>query len=207
VPGARRPDALALEPAELLREYAGLLQDLPEGPLLDLAGGECRNGLYAARLTGRPVVCCDASGEALERAESLAREQGLDVGPGSHAVRLHRKDMERDGDPAPLPKGPFAAILVFRYLHRPLFPHIRAAVAPGGLVFYETFTEDQPAHGKPHNPDFLLRRGELPQHFPGFEVIHAFEGVLPDPERAVARLVCRRPAALRGPAAQSPVYR
>ena len=49
----------------------------------------------------------------------------------------------------PLPRGRFDLVVVCRYLQRDLFPALRAAVAPGGVVIYETFTTRQRALGRP----------------------------------------------------------
>jgi hypothetical protein len=38
---------------------------------------------------------------------------------------------------------------------------IIAAVAPGGILIYETFALGNEAYGRPSNPDFLLHREEL----------------------------------------------
>ena len=43
----------------------------------------------------------------------------------------------------------------------PILPDIIGAVAPGGLLLYETFAQGNERFGKPSNPDFLLRPGEL----------------------------------------------
>ena len=55
----------------------------------------------------------------------------------------------------------FAAVVVTNYLHRPLFPHLLDAVAPGGVLIYETFALGNERYGRPANPDFLLQPGEL----------------------------------------------
>lgn len=47
------------------------------------------------------------------------------------------------------------------YLHRPLFAHILESVAGDGALIYETFAEGNERFGKPSNPGFLLRPGEL----------------------------------------------
>jgi len=98
----------------------------------------------------------------------------------------------------PLPSDAYGAILVFRYLHRPLLECIRKALKNGGLLIYETFTVDQLKFGKPRNPDFLLNSGELLQTFGDWEVIHYFEGIRENPTRAVAQMICRKPAAAFG---------
>jgi len=172
------------EPAELLVDFLWLFRGKPlSGPVLDLACGDCRNGIEAARL-GHAVHCCDISNEALFRAESLARTYGV-------SVEILRVDLEQ-GDP-PIPaEQTYGAVLVFRYLHRPLFPCIRKALKPGGVLIYETFTVDQARFGKPRNPDFLLKPGELRAAFRDWELLHYFEGIKSNPERAVAQLVCRK---------------
>ena len=55
----------------------------------------------------------------------------------------------------------FAGVVVSNYLWRPLLPAIVASVAPGGALLYETFAVGHERLGRPRNPDFLLRPGEL----------------------------------------------
>jgi tellurite methyltransferase len=85
------------------------------------------------------------------------------------------------------------AILVFRYLHRPLVPFIKKALVKGGVLIYETFTVDQRRFGKPHNPRFLLKPGELLDWFEDWKVIHYSEGIVGQPQRAIAQIVCTKP--------------
>jgi len=173
------------EPARLLADFESLLPPASTlGPVLDLASGDCRNGLFLA-LKGFSVICCDRSREALDRARQM-------VPSAPSNVRFWEKDLE-SGEPRPLPENAYGAVLVFRYLHRPLMPFIRNAVRPGGFVFYETYTVDQRRFGKPRNPDHLLRPGELEGWFHDWIVHHSFEGILPDPDRAVAQLVAEKP--------------
>ncbi len=173
------------EPAALLKEYADLFVKNPlPGPVLDLACGNGRNGIYLATL-GVAVEMCDISCEALSRARELARQKGV-------APRFVVLDLEKEGA-APLKKDAYGGVVVFRYLHRPLVPAIRNAIRPSGVLIYETFTVDQVRYGKPTNPDFLLERNELRRWFADWEILHYAEGVQPDPERAVAQLVCRKP--------------
>ena len=178
------PDPMG--PAELLLERVGLFAAgaLP-GPVLDLACGDGHNGILLAERR-LEVICCDISTEALDRARALAAEQGV-------TVSLWQVDLERHGM-NPLPEDCYGAILVFRYLYRPLFPYIRKALRAGGLLVYETFTVEQTQYGRPRNPDHLLRPGELHQAFADWEILHSFEGVKENPRRAVAQLVCRKPA-------------
>jgi SAM-dependent methyltransferase len=94
-----------------------------------------------------------------------------------------------------LPRGWFDVIVVARYLQRDLFPSIVTALAPGGVVLYETFTEAQRHHGRgPTSPDHLLKPGELPTYFEGLETL-AYEEV--DEPEAVARLAAKAEARRR----------
>lgn len=171
-----------LQPAALLLEFGGLFSGL-DGPVLDLACGSGRNGLYLAGL-GAEVVFCDRDAQALEQVQRHARDLGL-------RITTWQVDLEAGANP--LPPEAYAGIIVFRYLHRPLFGAIRRALKQGGLLAYETYTAAQPRFGKPTNPDFLLRPGELEEAFTGFAIIHTFEGILENPTRAAAQIVCRRP--------------
>ena len=173
------------EVAELLVAYLDLfLKEALRGPVLDLACGDGHNGVFLAE-RGLDVTCCDISREALDRAGELAGGRGV-------TVSLWEVDLERPGI-NPLREDAYGAILVFRYLHRPLFPCIRKALRPGGLLVCETFTVEQAAFGRPRNPDHLLHPGELRQAFVDWEIVHFFEGLKDNPRRAVAQLVCRKP--------------
>ena len=174
-----------MEPATLLRVHTDLFTQHPlSGPVLDLACGNGRNGIYLATLWV-PVVLCDISEEALSRARELASLKRV-------SPRFMVLDLEK-GDSAPLEETAYGGVLVFRYLHRPLMPVIKRAIQSGGILLYETFTVDQVRYGKPTNPDFLLQPGELRQCFGDWEILHDFEGIQSDPERAVAQIVCRKP--------------
>ena len=179
---------MAKEPADrLLLDHLELLTGLDRSlPVLDLACGNGRNGLALAE-AGMPVVFADKSASALKSVEQQLAEPGL---PG----RTWEVDLELPGT-NPLAGQSFAAIIVFRYLHRPLFPAIRDAVVPGGIVVYETFTTEQPRFGRPKNPDFLLQPGELKASFQGWEEIYSYEGICQNPDRGIARIVARKPPA------------
>jgi SAM-dependent methyltransferase len=173
------------DPASFLTQHLGVFLDRAlHGPVLDLACGGGHNGVYLAA-KGLTVECCDRSPEALEQARGLAKAHGVDV-------KLWQVDLERTGV-NPLPLDAYGAILVFRYLHRPLMPHIREAMREGGILIYETFTVEQPRFGKPRNPDFLLKPGELRSWFEDWEILDAYEGIREEPKRAVAQILCRKP--------------
>jgi SAM-dependent methyltransferase len=119
---------------------------VPGGSVLDVACGSGRHcRLLAAR--GFRVTGVDRDSAALATLH------------GVHTVTTVAADLEHA--PWPLPGARFDAVLVTRYLHRPLFPALLDAVAPDGVFLYETFSVGNEAFGKPSNPDFLLAPGEL----------------------------------------------
>ena len=174
----------------LLPEYLSQLAlAADKGPILDLACGGGRNGLYLIE-HNIPVVFGDINPEALAQVQqALTGEQ---VSAGAHLATLWPVDFERYQE-RQLNDRMFGGIVVYRYLHRPLFGSIKQAVYPGGIVIYETFTVDQPQFGRPGNPDFLLEHGELQTVFSDWNILHSFEGVVTnnsgDGSQAIAQIV------------------
>jgi tellurite methyltransferase len=163
------------------------------GPVLDLACGSGRNGLHLIA-NGMPVVFADVNAEALGRVS-----QALLRAPHSqhkYLAMLQETDFET-ANGQPLEQARYGAILVFRYLHRPLMEDIKAAVKPGGLVIYETFTLDQRQFGRPSNTDFLLRPNELRDNFDNWNIHFSYEGILTDkqgqPQSAISQIVASKP--------------
>ena len=172
--------------SELLIKYLTLILSLGcSKKVLDLACGRGRNGLFLLK-NNIPVTFVDKKEEAL-----LNISAGIDKQINA-SYRCLQIDLE-SGKSNLLESEKFGAILVFNYLHRPLFPLIRSAVSKGGLIFYETFTVRQRNFGRPKNSDYLLEEGELLKKFEGWEIIDYFEGVKVDPTRSIASLVARKP--------------
>jgi SAM-dependent methyltransferase len=116
----------------------------PGGAALDLACGAGRHTrLLAAH--GFTVTALDRDLAALDAPPQIERIAA---------------DLE-GANPWPLLGRQFDLIVVTNYLHRPLFPAIAAALKPGGVLLYETFAIGNERYGKPSNPDFLLKDGEL----------------------------------------------
>jgi SAM-dependent methyltransferase len=151
----------------------------PGGEMLDLACGRGRHARLFLAL-GHPVVLVDRD------------VSGVTDLVGKPAAEVLEKDLE-DGTGWPLGNRVFDAVVIANYLHRPLFPCIFGAVAPGGLLIYETFAEGNEKLGRPRKPEYLLRRGELIQLLePSFQVI-AFEDVeLKLPRAAVVQRIAAR---------------
>ena len=100
-----------------------------------------------------------------------------------------------DLEHAPLPTKEYDLIVNFCYLQRALAPQIVAALKPGGVLVFETYTLDQLQFGwGPKNPDYLLRPGELREMFADLETLLYQEGVIQGDRgpKAVASLIGRK---------------
>jgi len=181
--GSRGPAARLWRPAPFLEH---VLPRLPRGRVLDVAAGAGREAVFLA-LHGFEVQAWDHDPEALARASALARRHGVRI--ETVVSDLERTDLE-------LPRARFAVVMCFRFLHRPLFARLEAAVAPGGVLVYETFRLGQEKFGRPLRRQFLLEGGELSTAFPSLDV-EQYAECEPAGGPITARLLARRPAAAR----------
>jgi hypothetical protein len=94
----------------------------------------------------------------------------------------------------------YDGIIVANYLHRPLLPAIAQALAAGGVLIYETFARGNEQFGRPYNPDFLVRPGELLDAFAMLTVIAFEQGEVSVPRPAVIQRI----AAVAGPLGRLP---
>jgi len=175
--GRTMPD----EPAALLVENRSLLPK--SGKALDIAMGTGRNALYLASL-GFRVTGVDLSAVAVEKCRQKAERLGLPI-----------EALVADLEHHPLPTEEYNLIVNFYYLQRSLSPRIVAALKPGGVLVFESFTTDQLQFGwGPKSPDHLLRPGELQELFAGLETLLYHEGIIQGDRgpKAVARLMGRK---------------
>lgn len=146
------------------------------GSALDVACGRGRHALALAR-AGFRVTALDRSLDALR---DLRR---LDTGG---TLQLACVDLEAWR----WPTDQFSVVVVSRYLDRERFDAMRAALKPGGVLLYETFTEHQlrHAHG-PRSRAHLLAPGELRLRVRGMDVLYDEEV---SGSASVARVAARR---------------
>lgn len=157
------------------------------GVVLDVAAGGGRHTRwFAAR--GWHVVAVDRDTSALV---DLALDGGS-AAPDGGDVEVVEADLE-DG-PWPFPGRRFDGVVVTHYLHRPLLPTLVAAVAPGGVLVYETFAVGHERFGRPSNPDWLLRPGELLDAVRGALTVVAYEDLTTDRPARVQRIAAVRRA-------------
>ena len=165
-----------------VRRFLPLIR--PGGRVLDLAAGTGRHTRLMLEM-GFRVTAVDRDITALA---ALAGERC--------EIRAH--DLEA-GAPWPLGGG-YDGIIVTNYLHRPLFAPIAAALAPDGIVIYETFATGNERFGRPKNPDFLLRPGELLAAFAGLTIVAFEAGEVSRPRPAVIQRI----AAVNSPLGRLP---
>ena len=162
----------------------------PGGHVLDIACGKGRHTRLALQM-GFEVTAVDRDLSGIADIEGVANlhlvQMDLEAAPASGSACL-------DGLIQTAEKSAFDAVIVTNYLWRPLLPDIVAAVAPAGLLIYETFAIGNERYGRPKNPDYLLRPGELidavKDHLTPIAYQHA---TLTNPERVVARIVAVAP--------------
>ena len=176
-------------PSAWVRRFIPLIR--PGGRVLDLAAGAGRHTRLLLDM-GFRVTAIDrdianlrplAGGKCDVR--TLDLETGLETGAPESALG---------------PLGGFDGVVVTNYLYRPLFAPIAAALAPDGVLIYETFAVGNERFGRPRNPDFLLRRGELIEAFAALTIVAFEEGEVTRPRPAFIQRI----AALAGPLGRLP---
>lgn len=159
-------------PAQFLQEH---WHRLPKGRLLDLATGRGRNALFLAA-KGYAIEGVDRDEQALASLTETARGRRIEN------LTLRHVDMESGRDlSSDFPIERYDTILVFFYLHRPLFPTLLQALKPGGVLMYETFLIDNHLrHNHPRRREFCLAHNELLHLTKGLRVLHYDEGAHTD---------------------------
>lgn len=162
-------------PSAWVRRFAPLIRRA--GRVLDLAAGGGRHTRLLLDM-GFAVTAVDRDIDRLQPfAGPLCEVRAIDLEAGTPEAAL-----------APLGGG-FDGIVVTDYLHRPLLAPIAAALAPAGVLIYETFAAGNERLGRPRNPDFLLRPGELLAAFAGLAIVAFEQGEVASPRPAIIQRI------------------
>ncbi len=169
-----RPADTDIPPSPWVSRFAHLVRQ--GGSVLDVAAGHGRHSNFFLE-RGHAVTAVDIDVTGL---------MWLEGRPGFDSLP---HDLEGDG--WPFESEVFAGIVVANYLHRPHFQNLIESLAPGGVVLVETFGQGNETLGRPRNPDFLLRPGELLEAFSGHLQIVAYEcGREDQPRLAIRQRIC-----------------
>lgn len=164
-----------IPPSEWVKVH---LDQMPcNGQILDLACGSGRHARLLAA-AGYSVVAVDRDEQALS---GLAGIAGIET-----------RCLDLEGEEWPLAGEQFSRIVVTNYLWRPRLQDLASMLQPGGVLIYETFMVGNEAFGKPSNPDFLLRPGELRRFAEeqGWSILAFAEGEVSTPKPAVTQRIC-----------------
>ena len=159
----------------------------PQARVLDVACGAGRHVRWFAQ-RGCRVTGVDRDGAAMQALANLAEIVVADI----------------ENAPWPLPGRSFDAVVVTNYLWRDLLPMLMASVANGGVLIYETFAAGNETVGKPSNPAFLLRPGELLKAMRSLRVVAFEDGFETALNNSAPRFVQRIVAVREPPAAPAP---
>lgn len=176
---ASKESYLGIRPSpSLQREIERIKQLVPGKRALDIACGEGRNSLFL-REHGFQVTAVDISDIGLAKGKQRAAELGLDI--NFRQADLDEYEIE----------GQYDLVLNFNYLLRQLIPQEVAALAPGGILLFDTIRES-PSLLQSHNPDYLLKCGELQQIFEEYDGEILFFEETDSGEMPTARLLFRK---------------
>jgi SAM-dependent methyltransferase len=157
-----------------LRRFSRLIT--PQGKVLDVAAGKGRNARWLAA-QGFRVEGVDRDAAALDSMQGIAN------------ITTRQADLENAGWPYGGQR--FDAIIVCRYLHRPLLPLLASSLAPRGILIYETYMQGHENYGRPRNPDFLLMSNELLAAFESsLEIVDFEQGLLEQSPPAMLQRIC-----------------
>lgn len=173
------------EPSPWVVRFAPMVP--PGGTVLDVA---CGNGRHTRVFLqrGHQVLAVDKDVSGIADLEDNLR------------VETVQMDLEGDQPSFPPEGRRFEGIVVTNYLHRPLLPALVSAVAPDGVLIYETYARGNERFGKPTNPDFLLKPGELLEAVKGRLRVVAYEDLIVEEPRpaAIQRICARNEEGVRG---------
>jgi len=186
----QKADAGEYSAVRVLEENRHLLP--ASGHALELACGMAANAIFLAQ-QGLATTAWDISEVVIERLKVLPAIEGLEM-------TFEARDIVQQ----PPPAASFDVIVVSYFLDRTLIPHIKRALKPAGLIFYQTFTQTYVNEGGPRSRDFRLADNELLQLFNGYQILaYREEGRVGDTQqgyRNEALIVAQKPAAENAPA-------
>ncbi|ELZ80389.1 methylase involved in ubiquinone/menaquinone biosynthesis [Haloferax larsenii JCM 13917] len=137
------------DPSPVLRAH---VETFPEGRALDVATGTGRNSLFLAE-RGYDVDALDFSEEGLRIVRERARETG---------VEDRIETIQADAKTYDFPEHTYDVITISYYKTLDRLSDIKAALNPGGVLFYQHhLRSDPPATVGPRTDRYRLQSNEL----------------------------------------------
>jgi len=146
-----------MQPSYVLVEYAHLLPTT--GVALDLACGLGANAIFLAQ-QGLNVHAWDISEQAINRLTRVCE---------TNEIKMNA--MVRDVQEHPPIADSYDVISVSYFLERNIIYNIISALKPKGLLFYQTFIQENVSEQGPSNPKYRLTENELLKLFSPLHVL------------------------------------
>lgn len=148
------------EPSENLKK---IVEKTNGKKALDVASGAGRNSIYLAN-NGFDVEALDISSVALEVLNNK----------GFKNISCNLVDL----DEYEISKNSYDLIVMTNFLDRNLIPKLSAALKINGVLFIETYMEDELNEKLSSNPNFLLKKDELKTFFDDNSELLAYDEFL-----------------------------
>ncbi len=163
------------QPSKWVIKHLNLIR--PKSTVLDLASGDGRHTALMQSLEHK-VTSLDINVHQIYRLQDPK-------------IEVIEYDLE-NGNMWPFSNRFFDLIIVTNYLYRPILNNIVSSLAKGGILIYETFAKGNELFGKPSNPNFLLKEGELLRICKSLEIISYENRIVHGPKKAkVQRIVAK----------------
>lgn len=148
---------IATKPCGVLSDNLFLLP--AAGTALDLACGLGANAMLLAQ-QGLTTQAWDISDVGLQRLQQHVEAQALTV--KTCAGEIKAQSFSADS---------FDVIVISRFLDRSICDAIMGSLKLGGLLFYQTYTQQKTTEEGPRNPAYLLEENELLQMFSSLQLV------------------------------------
>lgn len=166
-------DSIA-SPSPWVKRFAAAIPQ--GGVVLDLACGAGRHAAFLASL-GHSVLAVDQDISTVRELQN---------------PNIEVSELDLEASQWPLDGRIFSGIVVTNYLYRPFLDLLPKMLSENGVLIYETFAIGNERFGKPSNPNFLLREGELLRLAEQFSLkALAYEDIFVDqPKPARVQRIC-----------------
>jgi len=156
-------------PAKIVSQFVDNFSDKCENKNgLDLACGSGRDSVYMA-MHGWTMTGVDYLPSALQKMSDLTKRCKQSV--NTVLMDLEKSDLDDGFCKLRTINQFYGCVIVVRYLHRSNLHLLKQLIDVSGFIVYQTFMQGCEKFGRPKNPKFLLRKGELAETFSDFDIL------------------------------------